>query len=189
MTKSGKKVCVIAVVRINPGTLVVYIAVERIKGGHQTERASPSAVSPPGTRDAVSSPRSTWTHHPAIIKATGPHHPAPTSTLAGDCSGRARSCPPATQHRKPSDPQCEPYENQLNNIPVKLSTCVKLFPPPLRSYTASCTNPGLLNKRVVTLPKNWLFEVTMKKKTRQIALIIGNSRNSCLLMVQNLKNF
>ncbi|KAJ3631547.1 hypothetical protein MTP99_012668 [Tenebrio molitor] len=87
VTKSGKKVCVIAVVRINPGTLVVYNAVERIKGGHQTERASPSAVSPPGTRDAVSSPRSTWTHHPATIKATGPHHPAPTSTLAGDCSG------------------------------------------------------------------------------------------------------
>jgi hypothetical protein len=145
VTKSGKKVCVIAVVRINPGTLVVYNAVEQIKGGHQTERASPSAVPSPGTRDAVSSPRSTWTHHPAIIKATGPHHPAPTSTLAGDCSGRARSCPPATQHRKPSDPQCEPYENQLNNTPVKSSTCVKLFPP-LRSYTALCTNPGLLNK-------------------------------------------
>jgi hypothetical protein len=52
-------------------------------------------------------PRSTWTHHAAAIKVTRPHHPAPTSTLAGDCSGRARSCPPATQHRKPRDPQCE----------------------------------------------------------------------------------
>jgi hypothetical protein len=110
------------------------------------EQASPSAVPSPGTRDAVSSSRSTWTHHPAIIKATGPHHPTPTSTLAWDCSGRARSCPPATQHRKPSDPQCEPYENQLNNIPVKSSTCVKLIPP-LRSFTALCTNPGLLNKK------------------------------------------
>ncbi|KAH0815102.1 hypothetical protein GEV33_007689 [Tenebrio molitor] len=35
--KSGEKVCVTAVVRINPGTLIVYITVERIKRGHQTE--------------------------------------------------------------------------------------------------------------------------------------------------------
>jgi hypothetical protein len=168
--KSGKKVCVIAVVRINPGTLVVYIAVERIKGGSPDRKSklkllinhailwragfTVSSITT-GTRDAVSSPRSTWTHHAATIKATGPHHPAPTSTLAGDCSGRARSCPPATQHRKPSDPQ-------LNNIPVKSSTCVKLFPP-LRSYTASCTNPGLLNKRVVTVPESFMTNLKSDK--------------------------
>ncbi|KAH0816647.1 hypothetical protein GEV33_006145 [Tenebrio molitor] len=45
----------------------------------------------------------------APIKATGPSHPGPTPTLAGDCSRRARSCPPATQHRKTSDPS-------VNNI-------------------------------------------------------------------------
>jgi hypothetical protein len=41
----------------------------------------------------------------------------------------------------------------------------------------------------IFLANSWLSEVTMKKKTRQIAVIIGNSRNSCLLMIQNLKNF
>ncbi|KAH0818880.1 hypothetical protein GEV33_003911 [Tenebrio molitor] len=37
-------VCVIAVVRINPVTLVAYIAVERIKGGHQTEELTVSSI-------------------------------------------------------------------------------------------------------------------------------------------------
>jgi hypothetical protein len=99
-----------------------------------------------GRETPLPPPRSTWTHHAAAIKTTGPHHPAPTSTLAGDCSGRARSCPPATQHRKPSDPQCESDEYQLNNIPLNQAQVQNYFPP-LRSYTALCTNPGLLNKK------------------------------------------
>ncbi|KAH0815957.1 hypothetical protein GEV33_006835 [Tenebrio molitor] len=98
--KSGKKVCVTAVVRINPGTLVVYNALERIKGGHQTERApdfyrkryfgirannhailwragfTVSSITT-GTRDAVFSPRSTWTHHPAIIQVHLDTSPSP----------------------------------------------------------------------------------------------------------------
>jgi hypothetical protein len=164
--KSGKKVCVTAVVRINPGTLVVYIAVERIKGGSPDQKSklklliSPKVTTTPFcgeqsfTVNSITTgderrrflPRSTWTHHAAAIKVTRPHHPAPTSTLAGDCSGRARSCPPATQHRKPSDPQCESDEYQLNNIPLNQAQVQNYFPP-LRSYTALCTNPGLLNKK------------------------------------------
>jgi hypothetical protein len=108
-----------AVVRINPGTLVEYIAIERIKGGpYIPERNNHAILWRAGftfCSTTTGGERRRFLHRvhldpsSAPIKATGPTHSAPTRTLAGDCSGRTRSCPPATQHRKPSNPS-------VNNI-------------------------------------------------------------------------